>query len=402
MGQLGFFDLNRRYESLTGKNDLLVAIAAMVPFESFRPKLHAALIKGELRRREAERKNSAGRKPWDEVVIFKALVLQALYNLSGDQAEYQLRDRFSFMRFLGLELEDAVPDAKTLWLYREALAKAGAVEELFDLFDGFLKNKGYLTRASAGSKRFSPEGKKEKREGREGGQIIDAAIVPAPKQHNSVTRSVTRTFGSREDNETIKDGKTPEDWKSKPAKNRQKDKDARWTKKHERSYFGYKNHTGIDRRHKFVRRYVVSGASVHDRQKLEDIPDAGNTASDVWAKRAKGSVKRSLMEWRAEGDSAYRSTEIEEKLAGRGLKSRIHRRAYRNRKLSEAQKAANTTRSKVRARVEHVFGDQKNGMGAGIVRTIGIVRARCKIGMTNLVYNMRRFVCLARMAAAAG
>src|SRR5271165_3884157 len=175
----------------------------MVPFESFRPKLQAALIKGALRRGEAERKSLAGRKPWDEVAIFKALVLQALYNLSDDQAE------FSFMRFLGLGLEDAVPDANTLWLYREALAKAGAVEELFDLFDGFLKNRGYLAR---------------------GGQIIDATIVSAPKQHNS-----------REDNETLKEGETPEDWKSKPAKNRQKDKDARWTKKHERSYFGYKN-----------------------------------------------------------------------------------------------------------------------------------------------------------------
>src|ERR1700675_1552807 len=291
MGQLGFFDLNRRYESLTEKNDPLVAIAAMVPFESFRPKLHTALIKGELRRSEAERKNSAGRKPWDEVVIFKALVLQALYNLSDDQAEYQLRDRLSFMRFLGLGLEDAVPDAKTLWLYREALAKAGAVEELFDLFDGFLKDKGYLAM---------------------GGQIIDATIVSAPKQHNS-----------REENETIKEGETPQDWKSELAKNRQKDKDARWTKKHERSYFGYKNHIGVDRRHKFVRRYAVSDAS------------------------------------------------------------------------------ANTTRSKVRARVEYVFGDQKNGMGAELVRTIGIVRARCKIGMTNLVYNMRRFVCLERMAATA-
>src|ERR1700730_2062127 len=251
MGQLGFFDLNRRYESLTEKNDPLVAIAAMVPFESFRPKLHTALIKGELRRSEAERRNSAGRKPWDEVVIFKALVLQALYNLSDDQAEYQLRDRFSFMRFLGLELEDAVPDAKTLWLYREALAKAGAAEEMVGLFDGFLKNKGYLAM---------------------GGQIIDATIVSAPKQHNS-----------REDNETIKEGETPEDWKSKPAL------------------------------------------------------DTSNTASDVWA------------------DSAYRGDEIEEKLAARGLKSRIHRRAYRNRKLSEAQRAANTTRSNVRDRVEHVY-----------------------------------------------
>src|ERR1700730_4122322 len=346
MGQLGFFDLNRRYESLDEKSDSLVAIAAMVPFESFRSKLKAALIKGELRRSVGEC------KLWDEVMIFKALVLQALYNLSDDQTEYQLRDRLSFMRFLGLELEDTVPDAKTLWLYREALGKAGAVEELFDLFDAFLKDKGYLAM---------------------GGQIIDATIVSAPKQHNS-----------GEENETIKEGETPEDWKSKPDKNRQKDKDARWTKKHERSYFGYKNHIGVDRRHKFVRRYVVSDASVHDSQKFEDVLDASNTASDVWA------------------DSAYRSAEIEEKLAECGLKSRIHRRACRNRKLSEAQKAANTNRSKVRARVGQVFGDQKNGMGAELVRTIGIVRVRGKIGMTNLVSNMRRFVCLERMTAAAG
>jgi IS5 family transposase len=352
MGQLGFFDLSRRYECLDAKNDPLVAIAALVPWECFRPKLRAALINGERRTSETARKSPAGRKPWDEVVIFKALVLQALYNLSDDQAEYQLRDRLSFMRFLGLGIEDAVPDAKTLWLYREALAKAGAVEELFDLFDTHLKDKGYLAM---------------------GGQIIDATIVSAPKQHNS-----------REENETIKEGKTPEDWKSNPAKNRQKDKDARWTKKHERSYYGYKNHIGVDRRHKFVRRYVVGDASVHDSQKLEDVLDTSNTASDVWA------------------DSAYRSQEIEEKLSRRGLKSRIHRRAYRNRELSEAQKAANKTRSKVRARVEHVFGDQKNSMGAEIVRTIGIVRARCKIGMTNLAYNMRRFICLERMSTAAG
>ena len=350
MGQLGFFDLNRRYESLIEKNDPLVAIAAMVPFESFRPKLKAALIKGELRRSEAERKNSAGRKPWDEVVIFKALVLQALYNLSDDQAEYQLRDRFSFMRFLGLELEDAVPDAKTLWLYREALAKAGAVEELFDLFDEFLKNKGYLAR---------------------GGQIIDATIVSAPKQHNS-----------REDNETIKEGETPEDWKSKPAKNHQKDKDARWTKRNDESFYGYKNHVGVDKAHKLIRKWDATDAAVHDSQKLDDVLDLSTTGKEVWA------------------DSAYRSVQIEASLKAKGLQSRIHRRAARNRPLSERQKSANTTRSKVRARIEHVFGHQQSSMGGKIVRTIGIVRARFKIGMMNLGYNVRRLVQLERVVAA--
>ena len=164
MGQPGFFDLQRRYEGLDAKSDPLAAILAAVPFELFRVKLKTALVKGGLRRGEATRKSAAGRKPWDEVLIFKVLVLQALYNLSDDAMEYQLRDRLSFMRFAGLGLEDAVPDAKTLWLYREALAKAGAVEGLFNLFDGYLKAKGYLAM---------------------GGQIIDATIVPAPRQRNS-------------------------------------------------------------------------------------------------------------------------------------------------------------------------------------------------------------------------
>ena len=169
---------------------------------------------------------------------------------------------------------------------------------------------------------------------------------------------------------------------AEPAKNRQKDKDARWTKKHGRLYFGYKNHIGIDRRHKFVRRYVVTDAAVHDSQKLDDVLDPSNTASEVWA------------------DSAYRSQAIEQRLAERGLKRRIHRRSTRNRPLGARQQAANKTRSTVQARVEHVFGHQETSMGRKVVRTIGLVRAKMKIGMQNLVYNMRRFVTLERMAAA--
>jgi transposase, IS5 family len=351
MGQPGFFDLLHRYEGLDAKSDPLVAILAAVPFELFRVKLKTALVKGGLRKAATDRKSAAGRKPWDEVLIFKALVLQALYNLSDDQMEYQLRDRLSFMRFVGLGLEDAVPDAKTLWLYREALGKAGAVEGLFNQFDTYLKAKGYLAM---------------------GGQIIDATIVPAPRQRNS-----------RDDNATVKAGETPAAWEAHPAKNRQKDKDARWTKKHGKSHFGYKNHINIDRLHKLVRRYVVSTASVHDSQKLEDVLDPDNTASGVWA------------------DSAYRSKETEEMLAERAIKSHIHRRGSRGKPLTPRQEAANKTRSKVRARVEHVFGTQHSSMGGKFVRTIGLARARVKIGMQNLAYNMRRLVVLERATTVA-
>lgn len=348
MGQMGFFDLSRRYEDLEAK-DPLPTLAALVPWETFRGRLHSALAAHGLRTEAAERKSPAGRKPWDEVLIFKALVVQALYNLSDEQMEYQVRDRLSFMRFLELGLEDRVPDATTLWLYREALARAGVVEQLFAEFDAYLRAQGYLAM---------------------GGQIIDASIVAAPKQRNS-----------REDNEAIKRGQTPESFTANPAKLRQKDRDARWTKKHGRSYFGYKNHVSVDRRHKLIRRYTVSDAAGHDSQQFDAVLDPNNTASDVWA------------------DSAYRSAEIEAGLAERGRKSRIHRRPVRNRPLTERERHVNTTRSRVRARVEHVFGHQASAMGGKLVRTIGLVRAKAKVGMQNLAYNMNRFVHLEREAA---
>jgi len=345
MGQMGFFDVANRYAGLDAKNDPLVKIDAVVPWEDFRPRLEATW-----RLRPEERKSKAGRKPWDAVVMFKAIVLCELYNLSDDQVEYQLRDRLSFMRFLGLGLEDRVPDAKTVWLYREQLAQAGLVEELFAAFDGHLKDQGWRAM---------------------GGQIIDASIVPVPKQRNS-----------RDENATIKEGKTPEDWENTPAKRSQKDTYARWTKKNGKSHYGYKNHVTVDRKHKLVRLYTVTDAAVHDSQVVDDLLDADNTASGVWA------------------DSAYRSAEIEAKLEAKGLKSRIHRKGHRNKPLGKREKQGNTTRSRVRARVEHVFGAQTNDMGGTLVRSIGLVRAKARIGLKNLAYNMRRLVQLERLAAA--
>jgi transposase, IS5 family len=345
MGQMGFYDLDKRLDAISAKGDPLELIKVTVPWESFRVEIEAVT-----RSRPEERKSPAGRKPYDAILMFKILVLQTLHNLADEQLEYLIRDRLSFMRFLDLGLEDPVPDATTVWLFREALAKAGLVAKLFALFNQHLEAKGYIAR---------------------GGQIVDATIVSAPMQRNS-----------RSENEAIKAGKTPEGWQEKPAKNAQKDKDARWTKKHDHSFYGYKNHIGIDRAHKLIRRYAETDASVHDSQKLDDVLDKSNTGAEVWA------------------DSAYRSAEIEAKLEAKGYKSRVHRRARRNRPLSRREQAGNTTRSRVRARVEHVFGHQHTSMGGTIVRTIGIVRARAKIGLMNLVYNISRLVQLERMAAA--
>src|SRR3954468_9628659 len=164
--------------------------------------------------------------------------------------------------------------------------------------------------------------------------MIDATIVPVPKQRNS-----------RDENEEVKAGKTPKAWKQNPAKNRQKDKDARWTKKHGKSFYGYKNHVNADAKRKLIRQYEVTDASVHDSQKFDGLLNKTNTSADVYA------------------DSAYRSAETEAKLRVRGLRSRIHERACRSHLLSKAQEKANRQKSRCRARVEHVFGAQHNSPG---------------------------------------
>ena len=347
MGQMGFFDLSDRYAGLDKFGDPLVLLKKIIPWKAFRPELTAVW-----RMPPEERKSNAGRKPWDEILMFKVMVLQQLYNLSDDQIEYQIRDRLSFMRFLDLGVEDRVPDAKTVWHYREKLAQAGMVKSLFDRFDAYLRDNGYLAM---------------------GGQIVDASIVPVPRQRNT-----------RVENETIKAAEAPGDWEGEPHKKRQKDVDARWTKKHGKSYYGYKNHVNVDRRHKLIRDYEVTDASVHDSQTLDDLIDADNTSSDVW------------------GDSAYRSAETERNLSQKTYRSHIHHKGKRGKPLTRRQIKANKTRSKVRVRVEHVFGFQQCSMGGKLIRTIGMARAKAKIGMMNLVYNMSRLVQFERGAAAPG
>jgi len=346
MTQLTFFDADKRLAALSKQGDPLEAIGRLVPWEEFRVEIEAVVLTAD-----ADKKSNAGRKPIDGLVLLRMLVLQSLYNLSDAQAEYQVRDRLSFTRFLELGIEDCIPDGTTLWLFREKLSKAGLIEKLFAQFGRHLEAKGYIAR---------------------GGQIVDATIVPVPRQRNS-----------REDNETVKAGKTPAEWEKKPVQNRQKDKDARWTKKHNKSFFGYKNHINADATHKLIRGYDVSDASVHDSQKLDGLLNKSNTSEEVYA------------------DSAYRSAETEAKLKARGFRSRIHRRGSRNHPLSQAQAAANRRKSKIRARVEHIFGAQENAPGGRLVRTIGSVRAKAKIGLQNLAYNIRRLVILDRCGAAA-
>ena len=329
--QSGFFDHQERLELLERLGDPLPKLERTVDWGGFRVRLANVYKHSE--------PSKGGRPPFDSVLMFKVLVLQQFYNLSDDQTEFQIRDRYSFCRFLGLSPEGRVPDAKTIWVFRERLKKLSLMDALFDELLAQIDTAGFTAHK---------------------GQIIDAALVPVPIQRNT-----------RDENARIKVGAVPEDWQEN--KRRQKDVQARWTKKHGKSHYGYKNHISVDRQHKVIRKYSVTSAEVHDSQLLAELLDETNSSGDVWA------------------DSAYRSAEHEQMLRGANYRSRIHRKGNRHRPLNEREQQANRNRSEVRARVEHVFAQQTRRL----IRTIGLARATVRISMMNLVYNMRRLAWLA-------
>src|SRR3954471_12262314 len=132
----GFFDIEDGLRELSAKGDDLERVKALVDFEIFRAALEAAVPRAD--------RLKGGRPPFDHVLMFKVLILQAMHSLSDERCEYLIKDRLSFMRFLGISLADAVPDANTIWTFREALRKAGAVDGLFLRFDEALRASGFL------------------------------------------------------------------------------------------------------------------------------------------------------------------------------------------------------------------------------------------------------------------
>ena len=338
MMQLGIFTEETRLEKLSKLGDSLEKLN-IIDWDIFRPTLNVAFMK--------EHKGCGGRPPYDYLLLFKVLILQRLFNLSDDQTEYQINDRMSFMRFLGLSLGDKVPDAKTIWLFRDTLTQAKVIEELFRLFNRQLDSQGVITHT---------------------GTIVDATFVDAPRQRNT-----------REENKIIKAGEIPEEWtESTPKathKLAQKDTDARWTVKGGEKHYGYKDHTKVDADSKIITDYAVTNAAVHDSNEFVDFIDQTDKA--VYA------------------DSAYAGREIAEKLP-ENVANNIQEKGYRNRPLTEGQKESNRNKSKVRARIEHVYGFMTGSMKGITVRSIGRQRAGFNIGLTNLVYNLCRYSILQR------
>lgn len=343
--QISLWDESARLEKLSQLGDSLEKLNRVVNWEMFRPRINKAM-----KAMKNEAKGPGGRPAYDYLLLFKILVLQRVYNLSDDQTEYQINDRMSFMRFLGLGLGDRVPDAKTIWLFRDTLTKADVIRDLFDIFNKQLEEAKLITHT---------------------GSIVDATFVEAPIQRNN-----------REERQDIKEGKVPEEWQKPEKKNklRQKDTDARWTKKANKSYYGYKDHVKVDKDSKLIVDYETTHAAVHDSQEVSELVDEKDKV--------------------IYGDSAYWGKVVDESLP-KGVDNQIHERGTKYAPLTEEQQANNKLKSKIRARVEHVFGFMTNSMNGLTLRSIGMERAKFNIGLTNLIYNLFRFEFLNRSKAAA-
>jgi IS5 family transposase len=339
----GLFDLEYHENKIKEYQPPLAKLDKVIDWEIFREPIERALY--------VEPKGAGGRPPYDKIMMFKILILQKYYNLSDEQTEFQINDRTSFKQFLGLKLENKIPDEKTIWYFKEQLSNKKLAQSLFELFAKQLINKGVIAKE---------------------GSMIDASFVDVPRQRNS-----------KDDNADIKKGAVPLEFAKKDkngnrSKLMQKDCEARWMTKSGERHFGYKDHINADEKTKLITKYSVTSASPHDSTEIENIIDETDT--------------------RLYADSAYRSKDIEQFLESKKCKSFIHEKGYRNNPLTQEQKESNNIKSKTRARVEHIFGFMTNSMNDALhMKSIGLKRIKSSIGFLNLTYNLFRYEQLVRL-----
>jgi len=339
-GRIGLFDREYQKEKLSKLGNPLEKLHKVIDFEIFRMKLEDNML-------NHDKKSSAGCKPYDVVMMFKIILLKRFYNMSDEQAEYQINDRLSFKEFLGLSSGDRVPDARSIWLFQDTLIRKNLEATLFEQFHSYLDNSGL----------FVNEGK-----------IIDASFVEVPRQRNK-----------KEENEKIKSGEGRDLWNENPYRKRQKDIDARWTEKRGEKYYGYKDHAKIDAKSKLIDSYEVTSAEVHDSQPTEKLLRAEDRGQELHA------------------DSAYIGEPIGKILKEKGVIPQIIERAFKGKPLTDEQKESNRIKSKTRCRVEHAFGFITNSMNDFYIQSIGFQRAKGIIGLINLVYNMCRYEQIIRL-----
>jgi len=343
MKQIGIYDESKALERLSKLGDKLEWLDSVLTWNIFLPLLDKA-------KPDKTKTEKGGRPPLSNLMMFKVVILQELYNVANDQTEYQINDRLSWKRFLGLTLSDKAPDATSIWDFREILTNSGVYDALFELFNAEMEKIGVITHK---------------------GSIVDASFVDVPRQRNS-----------REENKIIKEGGVPEAWEEDLNKMAQKDLDAAWAKKNNELHYGYKDHVLVDVDSKMIVDWRVTAANLHDSRMLMAL--MGDKVHELW------------------GDSAYLSEEFLALFAKHYPEVKLHicEKGYKNNPLTDEQKMNNREKSRIRVRVEHVFGHITNSMGGMFIRCIGVERAESAVVLKNLVYNISRYATLRRLKRA--
>lgn len=338
------FEEDFTIEALSQMGNPLELLSKLVDFEMFRPSLEDVLIKKDC-------KTPAGRPQIDVVLMFKVIFLQRYYGLGDHQIQYQVIDRTSFRQFLGIHTVSEVPDEKTVWACRNKLSEDGTFDRLFDEFRSFLDDKGLS---------FNE------------GKIIDATFVEAPRQRNTREENRQIKAGQGKDLWNLEDGDSEKDKEYKKHKKSHKDVDARWVKKRGERHYGYKNHVKADKKTKLIETYHTTDACVHDSNVIKPLIEGSDRGQDLYL------------------DAGYEAKE--DVVKENGMNPIICEKGHRNHPLTDEQKRNNRTKSKARCRIEHIFGFIEGAMNGSLVRSIGMVRAKAANALTNLVYNIFRYV----------
>lgn len=334
------FAQEHRQKKLDGYTKVLKRLDQLVDWSELSQVVNAVT-------KREDRRPQGGRPPYATKVMIKIMVLQQLYgNLSDEETEYSLLDRRSWQQFIGLQDARDLPDARTIWYFKNQLADAGGAEALFAAVQAQLTHAGYHA---------------------QGGQMIDATIVPSPKMHFD-----------KEEKERLQKGETPAHWSEKQRAH--KDTDAQWTVKHGKAHHGFKAHINTDQKQKLIRVVKVTAANKSDINHLESVLDQSErrdeTGKTVFA------------------DRGYDSKSNRSILKSKGLRDGIMRKDDQQRYDQSKIRKRNQLLSKVRARVEHVFGVWEKVIGKK-VRCVGLKRANVQITVQAVVYNLRRWVSLA-------
>ena len=336
MRQMGFFSEEKALDRLSKLGDPLEQLEQIMDWTIFLP------IMDEIRPDKTQ-EGVGGRPPYTNLFVIKSMILKSLNGISNEQMEFFMNDRLTWKRFMDLSLEEKAPDQNSFQAWEDMIAKSGRSKELFEIFNKKLEEKGIIAKKGA---------------------LVDSTFVDVPRQRIS-----------REERDSLKRKELPDRWLMPENANElpQRDAEAAWAKKGNEVHFGYKDHVKVDSESKIITDFEVTPANVHDSREICELTDENDDMISA--------------------DSAYSSEEIEQILINRNpdVEILICEKGTRGNPLTEEQKERNREISRIRARVEHVFGRMHGSMGGIVARCIGLTRVRCSVCFKNLAYNILQY-----------